>query len=79
VPVIKEQTKLRQDTLWVYYATAGLAILALVSGGKIGTWMNIAFLVGGTVALVFSLWLHMKEAEVFHPNIKKGVQRAKLT
>ncbi|MEZ0274685.1 MAG: hypothetical protein ACAH88_07255 [Roseimicrobium sp.] len=79
VPVIKEQTKLRQDTLWVYYTTAGLAVLSLVSGGKLGTWLNIVFLVGGGVALVFSLWLHMKEAEVFHPNIKKGVHRAKVT
>lgn len=79
VPFIKEQTKLREDTLWVYYTTAALAILALVSGGKLGTWMNIALIAGCVLAFSFSLWLHMKEAEVFHRNIKKSVQRAKAT
>ncbi|QIF00772.1 hypothetical protein [Roseimicrobium sp. ORNL1] len=77
VPFIKEQTKVRQDTLWVYYTVAGLAVLALVGGGgKLGTWLNLALMAGVASALVFSLWLHMKEAEVFHRNIKKVVNRA---
>ncbi|RBP47424.1 hypothetical protein DES53_101221 [Roseimicrobium gellanilyticum] len=78
-PFIKEQTKLRQDTMWVYYTTAGLAVLALVSGGKLGTWLNILLMAGCAMAFTFSLWLHMKEAEVFHRNIKKSVPRAKVT
>lgn len=76
VPFIKEQTKLRQETLWVYYTVAGLAALALVSGGKLVAWLNIVLMAGTAAALVFSLWLHMKEAEVFHRNIKKVVNRA---
>lgn len=75
VPFIKEQTRLRQETLWVYYTVAGLAVLALVSGGKLGTWLNIALMAGVAAGFVFSLWLHMKEAEVFHRNIKKVVNR----
>lgn len=71
----KRQTQLRQDTKWVYYAVGALALLALIGGGKLGDWSNIALLIGGTLAVIFSVWLHMKEAEVYHPNIKKSVKR----
>lgn len=73
----KKQTQLRQDTAWVYYGVGGFAMLALIGGGKLGTWSNVALLIGGSLALVFSIWLHMKEAEVFHPNIKKSVTRSR--
>lgn len=75
VPAIKRQTELRQETMWVYYSIGGFALLALIGGGKLGTWSNVALLVGGALALIFSAWLHMKEAEVYHPNIKKSVRR----
>ncbi|OAI55745.1 hypothetical protein AYO49_05195 [Verrucomicrobiaceae bacterium SCGC AG-212-N21] len=71
----KRQTALRQDTKWVYYTVGAFALLALIGGGKLGTWSNIALLIGGSLAIVFSIWLHMKEAEVYHPNIKKSVGR----
>lgn len=73
----KRQTQLRENTRWVYYSIGALALLALIGGGKIGTWSNIVLLVGGTLAVVFSVWLHMKEAEVYHPNIKKSVTRSR--
>lgn len=75
VPAIKKQTELRQKTMWVYYSIGTFALLALIGGGKLGTWSNVALLVGGSAGLVFSTWLHMKEAEVYHPNIKKSVRR----
>jgi hypothetical protein len=73
----KRQTALREDTQWIYYALGGFALLALIAGGKLGKWSNIVLLVGGALALVFSVWLHMKEAEVYHPNIKKSITRSK--
>lgn len=73
----KKQTQLREDTKWVYYGVGGFAMLALIGGGKLGTWSNVALLIGGSLAVVFSIWLHMKEAEVFHPNIKKSVTRTR--
>jgi hypothetical protein len=73
----KRQTQLREDTKWIYYVLGGFALLALIAGGKLGSWSNIVLLVGGTLAVVFSVWLHMKEAEVYHPNIKKSVTRAR--
>lgn len=77
VPAIKKQTELRQDTKWVYYSIGGFALLALIGGGKLGTWSNVVLLIGGSAAVVFSVWLHMKEAEVYHPNIKKSVTRSR--
>jgi hypothetical protein len=73
----KRQTALREDTKWIYYGVGAFALLALVAGGKLGSWSNIVLIVGGCLALVFSVWLHMKEAEVYHPNIKKSVTRAR--
>jgi hypothetical protein len=73
--VFKRQTELREDTKWVYYTIGAFALLALISGGKLGTWSNIILLIGGCLAFIFSIWLHMKEAEVYHPNIKKSVTR----
>jgi hypothetical protein len=73
----KRQTQLREDTKWVYYAVGGLSLLALIGGGKLGTWSNVVLLIGGSLAVIFSVWLHMKEAEVYHPNIKKSVTRSR--
>lgn len=67
---IKDQTAFRQNTQWVYLTVAGIAILALISSGKIGQLAGYGVLVTGLGALVFSIWLHMKEAEIFHPNIR---------
>jgi hypothetical protein len=73
----KRQTELREGTKWIYYSVGGFALLALIGGGKLGTWSNIALLIGGSFAVVFSVWLHMKEAEVYHPNIKKSIPRSR--
>lgn len=77
VPAIKRQTELRNETKWVYYATGIFALGALIGGGKLGAWSNTVLITGGIAALIFSVWLHMKEAEVFHPNIKKSVSRSR--
>jgi hypothetical protein len=71
VPRIKEQTKLRTETKWVYYGISILALLALIGGGKLGILGNYGVLIVGTAGLIFSIWLHMKEAQVYHPNIMK--------
>jgi len=71
VPRIKEQSKLRNDTKWVYYGTAVMAAVALIGAGKLGSLGNYGVMVTGFLALLFSVWLHMKEAQVYHPNIVK--------
>lgn len=71
--LIKEQYQRRVDTKWVYYAFAVLAVLALLGGGKLAQISNIAIIGGGIGIVLLSAWLHMKEAEIYHPNI---IQRA---
>jgi bacteriorhodopsin len=71
--LIKEQYQRRSDTKWVYYALAIAAVLSLLGGGIIGKFSDYAVLFGGILVLLFSAWLHMKEAEIYHPNV---IQRA---
>lgn len=71
--LIKEQHQRRVDTRWVYYALATAALLALLGGGRIAALANWVVLVGGLLVVFFSAWMHMKEAEIYHPNI---IQRA---
>jgi hypothetical protein len=70
VPMIKEQTQRRQDTAWVYYVMAGLSALALAASGSRYSSILLMVTVCATAALFwFSIWLHKKECEVYHPNI----------
>lgn len=71
--IIKEQYQRRVDSKWIYYALAITAGLALISGGKLASFSNIAVIGGGILTIIFSAWMHMKEAEIYHPNI---IQRA---
>lgn len=77
VPAIKKQNELREETKWVYYTVAIFSLGALIGGAKLGTWSNTMLITGGIAALLFSVWLHMKEAEVYHPNINKAVKRSR--
>lgn len=71
--LIKDQQQRRTSTAWVYYSLAIAAVLSLISGGKIARFSDYAIIFGGIAVIVFSAWLHMKEAEIYHPNI---IQRA---
>ena len=71
--LIKEQFQRRVDSKWIYYALAIASVLALVSGGKLASFSNFVVIAGGVLAIIFSAWMHMKEAEIYHPNI---IQRA---
>ncbi len=67
--LIKEQYQRRVDSKWIYFALAIAAALALISGGKLASFSNIAIIGGGGIVILFSAWMHMKEAEIYHPNI----------
>ena len=71
--LIKEQYQRRVDTKWVYYTLAIAAVLALLGGGKLAAVSNLVVVGGGVLVILFSAWMHMKEAEIYHPNI---IQRA---
>lgn len=65
------QNKLRKDTQWVYVALTWAAVGAIFLGGRFGKWSNGLIIVASVAALLVSAWLHMKEAEIYHPNIIK--------
>jgi hypothetical protein len=71
--LIKEQYQRRADTKWIYYALAIASVLALLGGGKLAALSNLVIVGGGLLVVLFSAWMHMKEAEIYHPNI---IQRA---
>lgn len=68
---ILAQNKLRKDVQWVYTAMTWAAVAAIFLGGRFGKWSNGLIIAGAVSALLVSAWLHMKEAEVYHPNIIK--------
>lgn len=68
---ILTQNQLRKDTKWVYIAMMWAAIIAIFLGGRFGRWSNGIIILGVVAALLVAAWLHMKEAEVYHPNIIK--------
>lgn len=71
-PLIREQTKRRTSTAWAYYAMTLFGALALVFGiaGK-GRGLLVLTIVAATATFWLSLWLHKKEAEIYHRNILK--------
>jgi hypothetical protein len=71
-PIIQEQTQLRQDTAWAYYIMAAVTLIAMsMSRSRHAHWGILAVLVGSVLLFWLSVWLHKKECEVYHPNIKR--------
>ncbi len=68
---ILTQNQLRKETTWVYSVMMWSSVIAIFLGSRFGRWSNGLIIMGGVATLFVSAWLHMKEAEVFHPNIIK--------
>jgi len=76
-PIIQAQTQLRQDTAWAFYLMAGITLVALMmTKSRYAKFGILAVFVGGLLLFWFSVWLHKKECEVYHPNIiRNATQR----
>lgn len=75
---ITAQTDLRQETAWAYHLLAVVSSLAaLTSKTRAGRYFLIATVVGGMAVFWLSLWLHKKECELYHPNIRRYVAPAR--
>lgn len=71
-PIIQEQTQLRQDTAWAFYLIAIDPLIAIgMTRSRHARWGIVAVLVGSVFLFWLSVWLHKKECEVYHPNIKR--------
>jgi hypothetical protein len=71
--MIEESSERRSDSRGAYVLVAGLAGLTLLMGahkGKAGMFAGMATAVAGAVVVVHGAWLHLKDAEIYHPNIR---------
>lgn len=71
-PLIREQTARRKSTAGFFYAMCLFSGLALILGmaGK-GRGILVLTIIAATATFWLSLWLHKKEAEIYHRNILK--------
>lgn len=71
-PLIREQTRRRSDTGWIFYAMAVISALAFLFGstGK-GRFLLFLAIIAATASFWISIWLHKKECEIYHRNIVK--------
>jgi hypothetical protein len=71
-PLIRDQTARRKSAAWAFYSMSLISGLAFVLGmaGK-GRGLVFLSIVTATATFWLSLWLHKKEAEIYHRNILK--------
>ena len=79
---IEEQQTRWLEAQWVYFAVAGLAGITLLMGmhkGKPGLLVGIGTVLAGTACVFFTMWLHLKESEIYHPNLRDTSPRVTTT
>ncbi len=72
---IAEQRETRKDTQWAYFAVAGLAMVTLLMGahkGKAGLVVGIVTVGAGITLVLFSMSMHLRDAQIYHPNLRGG-------
>ncbi len=73
-PIIRAQTQLRQDTAWPYYLMAGTSLVVMaMTHSRHARWGVVVVIIGSVALFWLNVWLHKKECEVYHPNIKRYV------
>ncbi|TLD70135.1 hypothetical protein FEM03_13130 [Phragmitibacter flavus] len=77
--MMKKHALVRDQSLWVHYTLAGAAFLTLISRGKLATITNLIMIIGGLAALIFFLWLNLKESEIYHPNLRRATAQISQT
>ena len=78
--LIEAQRETRKDTQWAYFAVAGLAGVTLLMGahkGKPGMFVGIATIGAGVCLVIFSMSMHLKDAQIYHPNLREAPKLSK--
>ncbi|MGI9244490.1 MAG: hypothetical protein ACR2RV_27060 [Verrucomicrobiales bacterium] len=71
--LIEESQERRRGSRGAYMLVAALAGLTMLMGahkGLPGMLAGIGTAVVGTVVVIHGAWLHLKDAEIYHPNIR---------
>lgn len=73
-PIIRAQTQLRLDSAWPYYLMALVSLTAMaITRTRHARWGIVAVVIGSVALFWLSVWLHKKESEVYHPNIRRYI------
>lgn len=71
-PIIRAQTDLRLSTAWAYYSMVIVtAVAMLLTKTRHARYGVLVVMIGGVMLFWLSVWLHKKECEVYHPNIRR--------
>jgi len=71
--LIEESQERRRDSRGAYMLVAALAGLTMLMGahkGMPGMVAGIGTALVGTIVVIHGAWLHLKDAEIYHPNIR---------
>ena len=71
--MIAESGERRQDSRMAYVLVAALAGLTILMGahkGMPGMIAGLGTAAAGAVVVIHGAWLHLKDAEIYHPNIR---------
>jgi hypothetical protein len=73
--LIVKQNERWMKAQWVFFAVAGLAGATLLMGahnGRPGLITGVVTILAGISCVFFTIWLNLKEAEIYHPNLRDG-------
>jgi len=71
--MIEEQREARKDAQPLYFLVAGLAGVTLLMGahkGKPGLIVGVVTIGAGAYLVLFSMAMHLKDAQIYHPNLR---------
>lgn len=72
---LKAPANRRYETRWYFYAMGILSATAIAAAGSSQKIVNIITLTAGVVIFLFSLWLHIKDTEDWHPYVKHAIRK----
>lgn len=72
---LKAQAQRRYECRWYFYGLGILATAAVVAAGPSQKLVNTAVLTGGAFLLIYSLSLHTRDLEEWHPYVKHAIRR----
>jgi hypothetical protein len=72
---LHEHEERAEDTAWIFYGTAALAVAGIAAGWKwpkIATWLAVATLLAGVVCLAAGGWIAHAGGQVRHSEFRDG-------
>lgn len=72
---LKAQAMRRYESRWYFYGMGILAATAIAAAGSSQKMVNSAVLAAGSALFLYSLSLHIKDTEEWHPYVKHSIRK----